>query len=201
MLLLLLLGVQRAGGVQAGGAPRQRQAAGAPLSRLMRLMHHHPPIFLKLQAEHKEVLNRQVRQQQADARSASAAAAAAADEAFLQSECWLVAGWPRLVGGGWPGGLAAAAAVGWPGGGGAALQPRICADAPFLLPPPPHPPGVPSMSEEELRAELGQRSKALQRRAASLASAGACEADFAAPGEQRLFADLQATQASRPTGA
>ncbi|KAL4425210.1 hypothetical protein ABPG75_009226 [Micractinium tetrahymenae] len=92
-----------------------------------------------LQAEYKEALNRQVRQQQADASSSSAAAASAADEAFLQS--------------------------------------------------------VASMSEEELRAELSSRVKALQRRTAGLASLGASEADFSAPGEQRLFRDLQTMQA------
>ena len=50
------------------------------------------------------------------------------------------------------------------------------------------------MSEEELRAELTSRVKALQRRAAGLPSLAASEADFAAPGEQRLFRDLQAVQ-------
>ncbi|PRW33828.1 Afadin- and alpha-actinin-binding [Chlorella sorokiniana] len=91
-----------------------------------------------LQAEYKEVLNRQVRQAAADASSSSAAAAAAADDAFLQS--------------------------------------------------------VPSMSEEELRAELASRAKALQRRLANLASLGASEKDFQSVAEQRLFTDLQTTQ-------
>ncbi|PSC67427.1 afadin alpha-actinin-binding [Micractinium conductrix] len=91
-----------------------------------------------LQAEYKEMLNRQVRQQQADASSSSAAAAAAADDSFLQS--------------------------------------------------------VPSMSEEELRAELGARVKQLQRRSSNLASLTAGEADCTTPGEQRLFRDLQAQQ-------
>ncbi|KAL4435589.1 hypothetical protein ABPG77_002552 [Micractinium sp. CCAP 211/92] len=54
---------------------------------------------------------------------------------------------------------------------------------------------VPSMSEEELRAELTSRVKALQRRTAGLPSLSALEADFSAPGEQRLFRDLQAMQA------
>lgn len=45
-----------------------------------------------LQAEYKEVLNRQVRQAAADASSSSAAAAAAADDAFLQSECQALSG-------------------------------------------------------------------------------------------------------------
>ena len=40
-----------------------------------------------VQAEYKELLNRQVRQAAADASSSSAAAAAVADDAFLQSEC------------------------------------------------------------------------------------------------------------------
>ncbi|EFN57131.1 hypothetical protein CHLNCDRAFT_51197 [Chlorella variabilis] len=89
-----------------------------------------------LQAEYKDVLNRQVRRQQEDA--STSVAAAAADDAFLQS--------------------------------------------------------VPSMSEEELRAELAARSKKLQRRTSNLASLSASEADFATPGEQRLFRDLQTTQ-------
>lgn len=50
------------------------------------------------------------------------------------------------------------------------------------------------MSEEELRAELGSRAKALQRRTAGLASLSASEADFAAPSEQRLFRDVQTLQ-------
>lgn len=54
--------------------------------------------------------------------------------------------------------------------------------------------GVASMSEEELRAELASRVKALQRRSAGLASLSASEADFPAPGEQRLFRDVQALQ-------
>lgn len=50
------------------------------------------------------------------------------------------------------------------------------------------------MSEEELRAELGSRSRALQRRTASLATTGARPEDFSSTGEQRLFQDLQTTQ-------
>jgi hypothetical protein len=50
---------------------------------------------------------------------------------------------------------------------------------------------VPSLSEEELRAELAARSKKLQRRAGSLASAAAREEDCATQGERRLFQDLQ----------
>lgn len=50
------------------------------------------------------------------------------------------------------------------------------------------------MSEEELRAELTSRVKALQRRTAGLPSLVASEADFHTLGEQRLFRDLQAMQ-------
>lgn len=51
-----------------------------------------PMRIYTLQAEYKEVLNRQVRQAAADASSSSAAAAAAADDAFLQSECQALSG-------------------------------------------------------------------------------------------------------------
>lgn len=56
------------------------------------------------------------------------------------------------------------------------------------------------MGEEELRAELASRTKALQRRAAGLASAGAAADDFTSVGEQRLFEDLQTTQARAAAG-
>lgn len=48
--------------------------------------------------------------------------------------------------------------------------PSVSACFVFLLPP-----GVPDMSEEELRAELASRAKALQRRLANLTSVGASE--------------------------